>query len=460
MTNIRFEGGVLQPDPERRALILPVLEAALAAADPAVAVQKSLVRDREHLHIGDATYDLDAYRHVYVVGFGKAVTPMAEATLQILDDRVHAGVVVTKVGHGPEESASLGPIAVLVAGHPVPDEAGRTATQKVVDLLQQAGEDDLVICLISGGGSALLTLPAEDVSLTDLQEITNALLRCGANIHEINTIRKHLSQVKGGQLARWAAPATIVSLVVSDVVGSALDIVASGPTVPDNATWENAWAVLQRYALIDELPETVEARLQAGLRGELPDTPKPGDVIFERTQTLIIADNALAAEAARHKAADMGFDAAILTTFLEGEAREVAKVVVSLGREVIWYGHPVTPPACLILGGETTVTIRGSGKGGRNQELALAAALVLDQLPEGERLVILSLATDGTDGPTDSAGAVVDSTTVERGNRLALTADQHLAINDSYPYLLAVSDLLQTGPTRTNVNDLVFVFVF
>ena len=460
MTSIQFDKGVLKPDPKRRALILPVLEAALDAVDPAAAVQKHMVRDHDHLLIGDAVYDLAAYRYVYIVGFGKAATPMAEAALQILDGRVHAGVVVTKYGHGSKKNAFVKPIIVLEAGHPVPDEAGRAAAQKIIDLLQHAEENDLVICLISGGGSALLTLPAEGVSLTDLQDMTNVLLRCGASIHELNTIRKHLSQVKGGQLARWAAPATIVSLVVSDVVGSALDIIASGPTVPDNTSWADAWAVVERHALIDVLPERVEARLQGGLRGYLPDTPKPGDVIFERTQTLIVADNALAAEVARQKAVELGFNSAILTTYLEGEAREVAKVVVALGREMIASDRPVLSPACLILGGETTVTIRGSGMGGRNQELALAAALILKRLSEGDRLIIVSLATDGTDGPTDSAGAIVDSTTVERGSRLTLTASKHLANNDSYPYLQAVGDLLLTGPTCTNVNDLVFVFGF
>ena len=385
---------------------------------------------------------------------------MGEAALQILDGRVHAGVVVTKYGHGSKKNAFVKPIIVLEAGHPVPDEAGRAAAQKIIDLLQHAEENDLVICLISGGGSALLTLPAEGISLTDLQDMTNVLLRCGASIHELNTIRKHLSQVKGGQLARWAAPATIVSLVVSDVVGSALDIIASGPTVPDNTSWADAWAVVERHTLIDVLPERVEARLQGGLRGYLPDTPKPGDVIFERTQTLIVADNALAAEVARQKAVELGFNSAILTTYLEGRAREVAKVVVALGREMIASDRPVLSPACLIQRGETTVTIRGSGMGGRNQELALAAALILKRLSEGDRLIIVSLATDGTDGPTDSAGAIVDSTTVLRGKAQGLDAGRSLADNDSYRYLEAVDDLLVTGPTRTNVNDLVFVFVF
>lgn len=460
MPSSRFESSILQHDPERRVLILPVLDAALQAVDPAAAVQHTLIRQGNHLRVGERQYDLDAYRDVYVVGFGKAATPMIEATVQILGDRLQGGVAVTKYDHGPVVRAATGPVTVLESGHPVPDEAGRSAAHKLVGALRRAGENDLVICLISGGGSALLTLPADDVSLADLQAITDVLLRSGATVHEINTLRKHLSQVKGGQLARLAAPATVLSLVVSDVVGSALDVIASGPTVPDQSTWADAWAVVERYALAGDLPESVRERLQAGLRGEISDTPEPGDAIFARTQTLIIADNAIAAAAARQQAERLGFNAAVLTTFLEGEAREVAKVVVALGREVISHGRPIPAPACLILGGETTVTIRGAGKGGRNQELALAAALVLDQIPESERLTLVSLATDGTDGPTDSAGGMVDRTTVRRGREKGLNAERMLANNDSYSFLSAVGDLLVTGPTRTNVNDLVLVFVF
>ena len=313
--------------------------------------------------------------------------------------------------------------------------------------------------LISGGGSALLTLPAPRISLNDVQATTQALLRCGASIGEINALRKHLSQVKGGQLARLAAPATLVSLLLSDVVGSPLDVIASGPTVPDASSWADAWAIVERYALVDELPKAVIQRLQAGLAGKLADTPKAGDALFSKSQTLVIADNAFAAQAAQDRARELGFNSLLLSTFVEGEAREVARVAVALGREVVAYARPVASPACLVLGGETTVTLRGVGKGGRNQELALAAGLILENVPEGGRIVVVSLATDGTDGPTDAAGGLADSTTVARGRALGLDAEEHLANNDSYPYLEAVGDLLVTGPTQTNVNDLIFVFV-
>jgi hydroxypyruvate reductase len=450
-------------DPQRRRRVVPVLQAALEAADPAAAVRRHLSRREDALQVGERSY-----RHVYLLGFGKAAVPMAEAAAQVLGDRLAAGAVVTKTGHGLLAGAALGMVEVFEAGHPLPDAAGVAAARQIAQLAAQATADDLVLCLISGGGSALLTLPADGLGLADLQQTTDAMLRCGATIDEINTLRKHLSQVKGGQLARLVAPATLAGLVLSDVVGSPLDVIASGPTVPDRSTWADAWAVVEKYGLDaagtgaagSELPSGVLQRLRRGLSGSLPDTPKAGDPAFTDGQTLVIADNAMAADAARAAAAAQGFDALILSTFVEGEAREVARVLVALGREVVVHARPLPAPACLILGGETTVTLRGQGQGGRNQELALAAALLLDRIPEGPRIVVAALATDGTDGPTDAAGGLVDAATVARGRELDLDAAGYLADDDAYPFLQAVGDLLVTGPTQTNVNDLLFVFVF
>ena len=252
----------------------------------------------------------------------------------------------------------------------------------------------------------------------------------------------------------------MLSLVLSDVVGSPLDVIASGPTVPDRSNWADAWDVVERHGVQAALPDRVVERLRAGLAGQIVDTPKSGDPAFALTQTLVIGDNAIAAQAAQQRAVELGFNARVLTTFLEGEAREVARVVVALGREIVAHGRPVAAPACLILGGETTVTLHGQGTGGRNQELALAAALTLDRLPEKQRIVVVSLATDGTDGPTNSAGGLIDGTTVGRGRAIGLDGASHLADNNSNPYLEAVGDLLVTGPTQTNVNDLVVVFVW
>jgi hydroxypyruvate reductase len=460
MTQLHFDPTILLADPARRQRILPVLEAALHAVDPGPAVSRALQRAGSRLTVGDAVYDLDQFEHVYLLGFGKAAVAMGLAAAATLGDRLAAGVLLTKHGHAAGAEALPASVAVLEAGHPVPDAAGVAAAQRIAALAQQATARNLVLCLISGGGSALLTLPAGGLSLADLQATTQALLRCGASIDEINTLRKHLEQLKGGQLARLASPAILASLVLSDVVGSPLDVIASGPTVPDRSTWADAWQIVQRYGLEPTLPSPVVQRLRSGIEGHLPDTPKAGDPAFDRCQTVVVADNALAAQAAEAMARAQGFDVLTLSTFVEGEAREVAKVAVALGREVVVHGRPVAPPACLLLGGETTVTLHGQGQGGRNQELALSAALLLARIPEGKRIVLASLATDGSDGPTDAAGGLVDAGSVARCRALGLDAAAHLDRNDAYPYLHASGDLLRTGPTQTNVNDLIAVFVF
>ncbi|MER2599689.1 MAG: DUF4147 domain-containing protein [Caldilineales bacterium] len=446
-----FDPAILAVDPERRARILLVLQAALDAVAPGPAVQRALT--------GPAAPDLSRFHRVLLLGFGKAAVPMGAAACAALG-RVDAGVLVTKHGHAAGAEALPPAVAVYQAGHPVPDEAGVTAAAAVAALAASATADDLVLCVVSGGGSALLTLPAPGLSLNDLQAVTAALLRCGAPIHEINAVRKHLEQLKGGQLARLAAPATLLTLVLSDVVGSPLDVIASGPTIPDSSCWQEVAAIVQRYDLAAALPAAVLQRVEQGSRGLLADTPKADDAVFRGSRTEIVADNAIAAQAACHAAQAAGFQAQILTTFLEGEARDAAKLAVALGREVLTHARPLTAPACLLLGGETTVTLRGQGRGGRNQELALAAALTLARIPGGERLVLAALASDGSDGPTDSAGALADAGTVGRGAALGLDAETHLAGNDAYPFLTASGDLLRSGPTQTNVNDLLALFVF
>jgi hydroxypyruvate reductase len=460
MNSSIFDATILAHDRERRSRILPVLEAALNAVDPGPAVRRALRRDGNRLLVGETVYDLDQFERSFLLGFGKAAVAMGCAAADLLAARLAAGVLVTKHGHAAGAATLPTCVAVLEAGHPVPDPAGVQAAQRMAALAQQATDRDLVLCLISGGGSALLTLPAAGITLADLQATTQALLHCGATIDEINTLRKHLEQLKGGQLARLAAPATLISLVVSDVVGSPLDVIASGPTAPDRSTWADAWAVVTKYQLEATLPPKVLERLATGAAGKLPDNPQAGDPAFVRSQALIVADSAVAAAAAQSAAEAQGFHAAVLSTFVEGAAREVAKVIVGLGREVATQGRLLPAPACLILAGETTVTVRGQGRGGRNQELALAAALALERTPECGRIVVAALATDGTDGPTDGAGALVDATTTARGRSAGLDAIHHLAANDAYPYLRATGDLLHTGPTQTNVNDLLVVFVF
>lgn len=463
-----------------RAQILDVLAAAIRAVDPQQAVHASVRVTGDTLYIGSHSYKLDAVGRILVVGGGKAGTPMAAAIYEILGDRIAGGVVNVKHGHrtaaggwqvhfgrggepaAPVALADTGPIAIVEAGHPVPDAAGLAGAEQIAALLTGLTERDLVIVLISGGGSALLPLPAPGITLADYQALTGSLLRCGADITEINTVRKHCSRLQGGQLARLAAPAQVATLILSDVVGTPLDAIASGPTVPDHSTFADAWAVLDRYGLLEHVSEGVRTRLARGLAGEIADTPKAGDPLFARVNNVVIGDNALAGRAAVAEAQRHGFGSMLLTTFVQGEAREIGRAVAGLAQGIACGQSDYEAPACLVLGGETTVTVRGQGKGGRNQELALAAAIALEghPLPPDVRVAVVSLGTDGTDGPTDAAGGIATADTVARGRSLGLDARAALANNDSYHFLGALGDLIITGPTQTNVNDLIGVFVF
>lgn len=448
-----FDTSILLPQPHTREKILHVLDAALSAVDPFAAVQRALQRDGETLIVGGRRHDLGQYRRVIVLGAGKAGAPMTQAVESVLGDKISDGLVVVKTDHGGPTQR----VRIVEASHPTPDAAGVTAGQQILSLAADAGQDDLVIALISGGGSALLVAPADGLTLADKQGLTASLLACGATINEMNCLRKHCSGVKGGQLARSVAPATLITLVLSDVIGSPLDVIASGPTVPDSSTWADAWTLVEKYDLASRLPAAVVARLQAGLRGEIPDTPDADDPVFAASQTLVVADNFVAAQAARRKAQDLGYNVLLLTTFLDGDAANAGRLLAALAREVQASGNPLPAPACLILGGETTVQLGDTpGKGGRNQEVALSAGLALR---DSQGITVISLATDGSDGPTDSAGAMADGGTVSRGAAVGLSAGDHLRSHNAYPYLVASHDLLRSGPTQTNVNDLMFVFV-
>ncbi|HYA17812.1 MAG TPA: glycerate kinase [Bryobacteraceae bacterium] len=407
-----------------------IMSAALAAADPTGAVERAL---REQTNV-------DQYERVFVVGAGKASGTMARAVEEQLGDRIAAGCVNVKEG----DSIRLRRIETRLCGHPVPDDRGLAGAKRIAEICAEAGERDLVICLFSGGASALMPYPAPPITLAEKQETTRLLLACGAEIQEINTVRKHLSAIKGGQLARLAAPAKVLSLILSDVVGDDPAVIASGPTAPDSSTFEEAWSVITRYGLEWRLPMRVRERLQEG--GE--ESPKPGDPLFDNVVNCVIGSNQKSLDAAARAARELRYKTLILSSSLQGETRDVARVHAAIARQIRRCGQPVQAPACIISGGETTVTIRGEGKGGRNQEFALAAAIDIAGM---EDTVILSIGTDGTDGPTDAAGAIADGTTVARSQRSAAEA---LAANDSYPFFEELGDLIVTGSTGTNVMDL------
>jgi hydroxypyruvate reductase len=338
----------------------------------------------------------------------------------------------------------------------VPDEAGLAATARLAMCWAKPRPRITVICLISGGGSALLTLPAPGLTLADLQATTQGLLAAGSTINENNTIRKHLSAINGGRLAQLAAPARLYTLILSDVVGDPLSIIASGPTVPDPSTFAEAWAVVTQYHLEQSLPPAVVAHLQAGQAGTIADSPKPGDPLFARVENVVIGSNRLAGRAAVPAAQQAGFNAHLLSSFIEGEAREVARVVAGLAKGLARDEASLPRPGCWVLGGETTVTLKGHGLGGRNQELALAAAIALDGWPNA---LVVCLGTDGNDGPTNAAGAMADGDTVRRASALGLAAAAFLQNNDAYHFFAPLDDLIITGPTNTNVNDLTFILV-
>ena len=428
-----------------RSQALRIFRAAVRAANPAEAVLRHAKIGGGVLTAGRRKYRLSEFENIYVIGAGKAGAQMAQAVEKLLGPRITAGLVNIKYGH----AARLRRIELNECGHPVPDAKGEHGAARIAQLAQHASARDLVICLVSGGASALLPLPAPPVTLADKQATTRLLLNCGADIHEINCIRKHISLVKGGQLARLAYPATVLTLILSDVIGDDLDVIGSGPTVPDRTTFLDARAILEKYAIWASVPAAIRERLSSGA----PETPKPGDAIFAKVQNLIVASNRLAVDAAMREARALGFNTMALSTFIEGEAREVARVHAAIAKEIRAAHRPLKPPACVISGGETTVTIRGAGLGGRNQEFTLAAAIEIAGLKD---VAILSAGTDGSDGPTDAAGAIADGTTLARSN---LNAASFLANNDSYRFFDSLGDLIKTGPTGTNVADVQIVLV-
>ena len=433
-----------------------VMAAALDAVEPGDAVRRVLRSDGNDIFVIGREFKLKTAGRVFVVGAGKAGAPMTEAVADVLGECISAGVIVVKEGHLGAAAARIGAIELFEAGHPLPDARGIAAAERLAALVAKATADELLVVLISGGGSALLTLPEPGLSLADVQRLTHVLLACGATINEINALRKHCLRLAGGRLAQLAQPSQVVTLIISDVVGSPLDVIASGPTAPDPTTYADAWNVVERYGIESELPPSIINHLRRGLAGEISETPKCSAPFWEHVHNTIIADNATAAEAAIKAARARGFDAQLLTTYLEGEAREVGRVAASIARELVRNDVERKHPVLIVAGGETTVTLRGQGRGGRNQELALGAVEGLAGL---DGALIATLATDGGDGPTDAAGAIVTGETLARARALNLEPGVFLRENNAYDFFARLGALLRPGPTLTNVNDLLFICV-
>ena len=437
---------------EANEILRTIFDAALASADPYYAVQKNVKLENDVLHIAAQQYDLKVFERVFVVGAGKATARMAQAIESILGNRISAGLIIVKHGH----SMPLNIISQMEAAHPVPDEAGVAGTKRILEMVRTADAKSLVICLLSGGGSALLVAPAKSITLKNKQETTNLLLLAGATIDEMNAVRKHLSAVKGGMLAKAAYPAQLATLLLSDVIGDRLDVIASGPTAPDDSTFDTAQAVIAKYGLQKSIPPSVSNYFQMGLKILIPETLKNGDRCFDGTCHVIIGSISLALKAALKQSGALGLPAKIINTKLHGNARDAAGYLAETARKTLAKMR-AGEKCCLLSGGETTVTVTGSGKGGRNQELALAFALEIEEM---DGATLLSAGTDGSDGPTDATGAIVNGNTTPLARNLGIDPHIHLTNNDSYNFFRKMDELsgshhqLITGPTGTNVMDI------
>ncbi|MEM0154179.1 MAG: glycerate kinase, partial [Ignisphaera sp.] len=410
--------------------------ASLRISDNIIYVRDTMVKVRGRIH---------------VIGFGKASRRMADAMYNVLGNRIAGGIVIS-----PEGSGHIGPIEIVKGDHPIPGNNTLKSSQRVLEYLQNnVYEDDTVFILISGGGSALFEVPERNVSLDDVGRLAKELMRRGADIFELNTVRKRFSRVKGGKLLRYIRARNIVSLIISDVIGDRLDTIASGPTAPDETSYGDVYSILTRRGLWNEMPETMRSIIEAGLRGELPDTPKSGDPIFSNVHNIIIASNAIALESMARKAEEYGFKSLILTSMVEGEAREVGKVIASIIKNILAYSRPVEKPVAILIGGETVVTVRGKGVGGRNQELCLSLAVSI----KGLETVAVCMGTDGIDGISPAAGAIVDGYTIDEGYRLGLDPIAYLENNDSYTYFSKINRAIITGYTGTNVNDVFLALI-
>lgn len=436
---------------ERRAHALSIVEAGINAVLPENVIRNAVRVNGDMLDVAGRRYDLSKYRHIYVAGGGKAAGTMAAELEKMIGSRITAGMVNDRY----ESKATTHIIKINRAGHPLPTLDGIRGVRDMTDMLAQAGAGDFIIFLISGGGSALLPYPADGILLEDKIKMTDLLLKSGADIKEINSVRKHISGIKGGQMLRFCNNAEVLSLIVSDVVGDDPEFIASGPTAADSTTFNDAREVLERYDLLEKAPERIIRHIQDGIKGKVPDTLKRDNPVFGRVFNTVIGSNIIALKAASEKARDTGYSPIILGSHLKGESREAGLLHAGIGCECLSSSNPGKPPAAIISGGETTVTVRGKGKGGRNQEFVLG---FLQEYRAG--MTVVSVDTDGIDGATDACGAIADETTLPRAEALSLSPEKSLANNASFDFFDALDDLIHTGPTGTNVSDLRIVLVY
>lgn len=444
---IRNKESLIKSSRERK-LVLDAMEAALRASDPRKIIYDNIKLEDDMLIIKDIKIKLDYYKSIYVIGGGKASGYMAEAVHNILKDRIDAGFVI--IPDYIDEQLETGNIILWRATHPVPSNKGIEGVKKMLELIKNVDENDLVICLISGGGSALMPMPYDNITLEEKQEITRLLLRAGANIGELNTVRKHISAIKGGRLVKMLN-ADIISLIISDVINDKLDTIASGLTAPDDTTYIDAKRILEKYNLWNKI-DSIKKVIEDGIDGKIGETPKSNDPIFKKVRNVILANNESACINARDHFIKNSIDARILTTSIQGEAKDVGLVLASIANEIAIYNRPFSKPVALIAGGETFVTVRGNGRGGRNQEMMLSALRILE-----DKCILAAIGTDGIDGNSDAAGAIIDCTT--RINAKDLDVEEYLANNNSNTFFKNVDDVIYTGATGTNVNDIVIMFI-
>ena len=442
---------------KKKNIIKEILISSLRAVDPFEIMKTSLTNNEGIIDINNVKYDLNKYKDIYLVSIGKASMPMAFAAQEAIGKYIKKGIVLTKSIDDLYKNKIKNNFEILTGGHPVPDKNSIDSTKNIIELLKNTNQNDLVIFLISGGGSALMKHPNNNITLIELQHMTNLLLSCGANIDEINSVRKHLDKVKGGGLAKLAYPSQSISFILSDVIGNGLEVIASGPTYYDSTSFKNALGTISKYNLSSKVPSNILSTLKRGDEGLISETVKPGDVFINNVNNIIIASNLTAAQAAEKKAKYFSLNSSIYTTYLSGEAKHVGLTLSAFIKEIVYNNQPLQKPACIICGGESTVSIKGDGFGGRNLELALGS---VEALSGQEDIVFITLATDGEDGPTDAAGAVVTGDTYNIGKSLGLLPRDYLKRNDSYNYFNNIGSIIKIGSTGTNVNDLNFIFVF